>query len=128
MGTPAPLTLNVSAVVTFNGSGNGTAKSGPVHQREVWSPLVVSVSASSTAAEAKCLIYCGWDASQPNFVGATLSGSTGDSTDNITGRVVRCNENIFAVWTGGDPGAQGRLVITGTKVMNSGGKPDWVHR
>lgn len=127
-GTPVTVPLFVSAVVTFNGSGNGTASIGPRNQREVWSPAVVSVSASSSVAEAGCKIYAGFDASQPDFIDQTLSGSTGDSTANIAGKTVQCNEQVFAVWAGGDAGAQGRMTVQGTKVINSGGAPGWVHR
>ena len=120
--------LNVTAVATFSAAGTATASIGPRNQREVWSPLVVSVSASSNVKEAACKVYCGFDASQPNFVAGTLSGSTGDSSDNITGRIVRAGDQVFAVWTGGDVGAQARLNVTGSKVMNSGGAPGWIHR
>lgn len=110
--------LNQSAAVTLNSSGNGTAKLGPVSLRESWTPEVVSVSTNQAPGtvtnEAQCQVFLGEDTSQPNYVGGTLSGSTGDSTDNVTGPVT-CGQYIFAVWTGGDKGAQGQLNVLGTK-------------
>lgn len=120
--------LNVTAVATFSAAGTATASIGPRNQREVWSPAVASVSASTNVKEAACKIYCGQDATQPNFVDGTLSGSTGDSTGHIAGQTVRAGDQVFAVWAGGDAGAQARLNVTGTKVMNSGGEPAWTHR
>lgn len=115
----ATVVLNQTAVVTLNGSGNGTAKIGPIGMREHWSPTVVSVKTNqaSITNEAACKIYAGPDTSDSNFVGGTLSGSTGDSTDNITGQQVDCGEYVFAVWTGGDAGAQGTLNVSGTKTL-----------
>jgi len=130
-----------AAVVTLKGSttiaGAGTAKIGPISQRELWYPQVISVSASSAVNQASCKTYAGADTSQPNFVWQTANGSTGDTTANIAGpglaainlpgRVIRCGEYIWAVWTAGDAGAQGRLNIQGMRVMNSGGPPGWEH-
>ena len=118
-----------AAVVTLTAGAPilGTAQIGPRNQREVWYPEVISVSASSNASESTCRIYAGPDATPANFVDSTETGSTGFSTYPTTNRTVHCNEYVFAVWTGGDLGAQGRLVIVGTKVINSGGPPDWQH-
>jgi hypothetical protein len=121
MAAPVTVTLSQSAVVTLNGQGGGTAHLGPVNQRETWTPSVVSVKTNQTViiAEAQCKIYCGPDASDPNYVDGTLSGSTGDSTANISGQTVTCGEYIWAVWSGGDAGAQGRVIVSGTKQLAS---------
>jgi hypothetical protein len=115
------VTLNQSAVVTLNGAGAGTAQLGPISPREMWQPAVVSVKTNQLPAaivnQAQCLIYCGADATDPNFVDGTLSGSTGDSSSNVAGQEIDCGEYIFAVWTGGDPGAQGRVNVQGSKVI-----------
>lgn len=128
-----------AVVVTLEGAflGGAIAQAGPLNQRELWYPQVVSVSATSAILKATCKVYAGSDTTQPNFVWSTPDGSTGDSTANIAGpgltaqnlpgRVIRCNEYIFAVWAGGDAGAQGRLNIQGTKLIGSGGPPGWVH-
>lgn len=116
------VTLYQSATVTLNGAGAGTAQLGPVNVRESWAPLVVSVKTNQTAAtivnEAQCKIFVGPDTSDSNYVDGTLSGSTGDSTSNVTGQVVDVGEYVFAVWSGGDAGAQGRVIVSGTKTLS----------
>jgi hypothetical protein len=115
--------LNQSAVITLNGSGVGTAQLGPVSARETWYPLVVSVKTNQAPGaivnEAQCKIYAGADTSDSNYVDGTLSGSTGDSTGNVAGQEVDCGEYVFAVWSGGDAGVQGRLNVQGSKVISS---------
>jgi hypothetical protein len=115
------------AIMTLFGlprsGGAGTAQIGPIHQREVWYPEVISVSVSTNTNESTCRIYAGPDSTQENFVDSTTTGSTGFSTFPTTNRQVKAGEYVFAAWNAGDGGSQGRLVIVGTKVMNSGGPP-----
>lgn len=106
--------LNTSIPVKLDGTGAGTAKIGPIGARESWTPETVSVSASSTTNEALCKIYIGDDTSQRNFVDGTFSGSSGDSTQNVTGPI-RLGQYVFALWTGGDAGAIATLTVIGTK-------------
>lgn len=115
----ATVPLNQSAVVKLNGAGNGTAQAGPTGMRERWQPSVVSVKVNeaTVTSEAQCRIYAGPDVSPPNFVDGTLSGSTGDSSGNVDGQVINPGEYVFAVWTGGDAGAQGYMTVTGTKTV-----------
>ena len=113
---PVTVPLNVSAPVTLDGSGNGTARAGPSNLREVWTPEQASVKVSSNTAEAQCKVYEGEQADDSNYVGGTLSGSTGDSTTNVYGPLY-VGQYIWAVWTGGDPGATAYLNVTGTKTI-----------
>lgn len=106
--------LNQSAPVTLDIGGGGTARLGPVSLRESWTPAVASVKVSTNNSEAECRIFEGTDTSDPNYVDGTLSGSTGDSTSNVYGPLEPGNW-IWAVWTGGDPGATAYLNVTGTK-------------
>jgi hypothetical protein len=119
--TDVSVNLSQSAVVTLNALGNGTAQLGPLNQRESWAPAVVSVKTNQAPGaiinEAQCKIYAGPDTSDSNYVDGTLSGSTGDSTGNVAGQSVVCGEYISAVWTGGDAGAQGRVIVSGTKQL-----------
>lgn len=110
------LILSVTAKVTLIG-GAGTAFCGPSLARETWYPTVVSVSTQETTVtnEASCKIYCGDQVIQSNFVDGTLSGSTGDSTDRVTGQVITEGSNVWAVWAGGDSGAVATLNVQGTK-------------
>ena len=116
------VTLAQSAVVTLNASGNGTAQLGPINAREHWYPQAVAVKTnqapSSIVKEAQCKVYLGPDASDPYFRGGTLSGSTGDSTGDVTGSVLDAGEYVWAVWTGGDAGAQGRVAVSGEKEIS----------
>lgn len=114
----APVTtpLNVSVPVVLDGSGNGTARTGPVNLREVWTPQLARVSVSTNASEAECKIYEGEQADQANFVDGTLSGSTGDSSANVYGPLYT-GQYIWAVWAGGDPGATAYLNVSGTKTI-----------
>jgi hypothetical protein len=107
--------LNETAVTRLDGSGNGTAKVGPISSREVWSPQNVHVSASSNTNEAQCEIYVGNSATQSNFRDSTFSGSSGDASDRVNADTVKIGAWIWAVWTGGDPGATATLAVTGSK-------------
>lgn len=106
--------LNMSVPVKLDGSGAGTAKIGPVNLRETWFPEVASVKASSNVNEAECQLYEGETADQQYFIDGTLSGSTGDSTDHVWGPLT-CGQYVWAVWSGGDAGAQAILRVRGTK-------------
>ncbi len=105
--------LSVSATVTLNGAGAGTASTGPQFPREVWDVSVASVSVATNTAEAVCKVSQGAVAGQ-TFVDGTTWGSTGDSTSNFSAPVY-LGSRVFAVWTGGDAGAVATLTVTGTR-------------
>lgn len=113
------LSLTQSAQITLNGSGDGTAQLGPSSPGEVWAPSVVSVGTEETSVtnEAQCKIYCGPAPAQPYYVDGTLSGSTGDSSSNVTGQMLYPGQYVIAVWTGGDPGAVAFLNVQGTRTV-----------
>ena len=113
------VSLRESFPVTLDGSGNGTAKLGPQGRGEVWHPAIAHVNSSTPITnEAQCRIYCGDAPTQNNFRDGTLSGSTGDSTDNISSDEIVLGRYIWAVWSGGDAGATAYLNVTGTKDIN----------
>ncbi len=107
--------LSTKAYATLDGSGNGTASIGPLSPGEQWSDLTVSVSVATNAKEATCRIYGGAAATPGYFADGTTWGSTGDSTTNLG--TVQVGGNVFAVWTGGDPGAKATMTVTGTKAV-----------
>ena len=107
------LPLTAKAYTVLNSEGNGTAYVGPQSYREQWTGLTASVRASTNVNEATCSVYAGAAATPGYFSGATTWGSTGDSTTNLA--TVQLGGNVFAVWTGGDPGATAYLTVTGTK-------------
>lgn len=116
--TTPPINLDVIAPVTLDGSGNGTARLTPDGPNEHWHPTIVSVKVSTNTLEAQCRIYSGPAPTDSWIVEGTLSGSTGDSTDHITGHEIsrtRGDPAIWAVWTGGDPGGTATVRVIGTK-------------
>lgn len=109
--------LSESVSVQLDGSGNGTAKTGPLSARETWQPSNVHVSVSTATNEAVCNIYVGDAAQQRNFRDATFTGSSGDSSDRVNADTVTVGAYVWAVWTGGDPGAMATLSVTGSKMV-----------
>ncbi len=107
------LPLNAKAYVTLDANGDGTASTGPQSFGEVWTPGNAAVRVATNVNEAICSTYAGAGATPGYFCGATTWGSTGDSTSNVP--VVKVGGNVWAVWTGGDPGAQAVLTVTGVK-------------
>jgi hypothetical protein len=110
--------LNQTGSVILDGSGNGTLRLTPDGPNEHWLPTLVSVKATQPVVnEASCKIYIGQKATDDNFVAGTLSGSTGDATGQVEGYDIshRTDRYIFAVWAGGDAGAQATMVVNGTK-------------
>lgn len=106
-----------TVTTTLNGSGAATVKIGPISARESWYPANahVSANAGSVTNEAQCLVYVGTAVGTNTFRDGTLSGSSGDSTDAINADHVVQGEYIWAVWIGGDAGAQASLTVTGEK-------------
>lgn len=115
MTTPGQLPLNETLSVVLDGSGDGYVRFTP--RGEKWYPTLVSVKVSTQTAEAQCRIFAGPASTDDNYVDGTLSGSTGDSTDRVTGYVIAAGQTpyVFAVWSGGDAGAQATAVLNGTK-------------
>lgn len=111
------LQLSKTVNVVLNSSGNGTAMVGPTFPGEIWYPTVVSVSASTNVAEAACKIYAGTSVQAFFFVDGTLSGSTGDSSDRITGQTLYPGHDVIAAWSGGDVGATATMNVTGTRTV-----------
>lgn len=111
------LPLQESGSVTLDGSGNGTVRLRPVSSREYWLPSLASVGCSTNVNEAQCKIYIGPSATPQYFVDQTVDGSSGDSTDRVSGYVIARHQQpyIWAVWSGGDAGAQATMVVSGTK-------------
>lgn len=107
--------LSDFAQVVLDGSGNGTAKVGPLSAREKWTPALIAVAATSNTKEATCKIYAGAAPQQPYFIDATYAGSSGDSTGRGAAKTVEVGQYVWAVWTGGDAGATATVTVNGTK-------------
>lgn len=107
--------MNETAVIVLNGSGAGTATLGPLTARETWYPDVASVKANQNPTnEAQCTIFVGQTATQDNFRDVTFSGSSGDASGKVIGKLSK-GGYIFAVWSGGDAGQTAVLNVTGKK-------------
>jgi hypothetical protein len=98
----------------LNGSGNGTVALGPTGSGEVWTSVNAAVHCSSNSSEATCQLFVGSSASSQFFSGGTTWGSTGDS-GNWVGAPIPVGQQVFAVWTGGTPGATAYLTLSGSR-------------
>lgn len=109
--------LAQSASVTLNGSGAGTVQLGPSFPREVWRPDKASVICSAVVTTGTCQasIYAGPQAQQSWFRDATFSGDTGDATDAVKADELRVGAYVWAVFSGGVPGATATLTVRGTR-------------
>jgi hypothetical protein len=108
------LTLSETTDTQLDSSGDGTAKLGPTGPNEVWTPSNVAVICSSNTAEATCKVFAGPSATPQYFKDITVDGSTGDATDKCNLPIPK-SWFVWAVWTGGDPGATATLSVDGTK-------------
>lgn len=115
MTTPATLPLTETLQVTLDGSGNGTVQFRP--RGETWYPDVISVKVATNTSEAQCRVYAGPAATDAYFIDGTQSGSTGDSTDRLSGYQISAHQTpyVFAVWSGGDAGAVATAILSGSK-------------
>jgi hypothetical protein len=112
---PKRVDMTERAVITLNGSGAGTARLGPLTAMETWYPVNASVKANTNPTnEAQCVIYVGQTATQENFRDNTFSGSSGDASGKVAGKLSK-GSYVFAVWSGGDAGQQATLTVTGEK-------------
>jgi hypothetical protein len=80
-----------------------------------WQPSTIAVSVATNVAEAQCNLYLGIGPFPGSLLGATSTGSTGDSTD--CSATVWPGQELIAVWTGGDPGSIATMSVFGTKTV-----------
>lgn len=101
------------ANITLDGSGNGIASIGPVVAREHWQILSAAVKVATHNLESRCSVFVGTTAQSGTFFGTSFTGSSGDtfSLGNID---IQSGMQVFAQWTGGDPGALATLTLFGT--------------
>lgn len=111
----ATVALSITASVTLDGTGAGTAKVGPLTAAETWHPSNVHVAVATNTLEATCQIYVGDSTDQRNFRDGSFSGSSGDTSDAVNADTVKCGHSVYAVWKGGDAFANATLTVTGTK-------------
>lgn len=109
--SPQPLN-NIFATVILNGSGNGVASIGPGRVREHWQISSVYVNVSTNNNEATCTVFVGSTLNSSTAFGTTFTGSTGDTCG--IGIDIQPGMQVWAQWSGGDPGSQATVNLTGT--------------
>lgn len=112
----AQVPLSDFVQITLDGSGGGTARLGPRAHGQVWKPTVASIKMAgpTPAGLATCFVYAGGYVGDANFVDSTYDVNN-DSTDRVTGQALALGQYVFAVWSGGNPGALATLTVNGTK-------------
>lgn len=107
--------LRESVPIALDGSGAGTAKTGPLSAREKWYPDSVHLSVSTAVLESHCKVYVGKDTTQSNFRDESLFASSGDSSGTVGADELTVGMYVWAVWTGADANAQAVLTVVGMK-------------
>lgn len=112
------LTFTRSAVITLDGTGGGIAELGPTLPGEVWQPssAAISMTGNAPAGVATCLLYAGNGVSASTLVDSTYQ-VTGAASSMLSGQVLYPGQQVFAVWSGGNPGAIATLTVTGTRTV-----------
>lgn len=112
MSSTVPLAVTVT--ITLDGSGNGTASTGPNVPGVVWIPDSVYVQASggipTGVTPAICTILDGLG----NQVDATYQ-VTGAASSMISGRKIYPGQTVSAVFANCNPHAAATLVVSGTR-------------
>lgn len=113
-----PLNENTSAQLNF--FGDADLKLGPTAHGITWEPEVASVRCSTANREGTCRIFVGHTATDDNYVDATQTASTGDSTGNVRtrGAHTTLGNYVWAQFRGCDPGATAFLTVTGTQQLD----------
>ena len=110
------LPLNTSASVILDANGDGVAQCGPRLPGTSWQPATVAVSVATNDLEAQCNVFLGITPQAGSLIGATSTGSTGDS-DDLGGQPIWPGQQIIAQWTGGDPGSLATLSVFGEQTV-----------
>lgn len=108
----ATAALQTTATVVLDGDGNGSVNIGP-GTGVMWQLATASVQVSSAVAEPVCAVSLGSPSNAGTLMDATYTGSQ-DSTDRVSAVPVYPGATVWAVWTGGDPGATATLTLYGT--------------
>lgn len=106
--------LNLVNRAVLDGAGNGRCSLGPNGGGLVWQLTAAAIKTSTSAKVPSCDIYMGRTATPENLIDTTTIGNS-NSTSRVAAYPLQSDERIFAVWTGGDPGAEAFLSIFGTE-------------
>jgi hypothetical protein len=103
--------LNTSGQVTLNASGNGQVVFKTSNANQSWLVTGVAVNTLNTNAPVPVVgIYLNTPSSMGNSQGATWSGNRATAS---TSTIVGPCDQLFITWTGGTPGDQATVSLTG---------------
>jgi hypothetical protein len=105
--------LDTFGTVTLDGTGGGTVSMGPTRVREHWQPGSAAVAVGTNVLEASCKLFLGSTPQSSTLIAQTSKGSSG-ATCALSGDMPT-GYRLFAVWAGGDVGAQATLHVTGSR-------------
>jgi hypothetical protein len=108
--------LDQTGIVTLDATGAGTTQLSPGGAREKWTVNFVAVNTTvvtPNSTNVPTMIMYRSAAVAGNQLGGTFSANMDtDSTDTYA---LNMNEPIVFVWSGGDPGAVGKVHIEGIR-------------
>lgn len=98
--------------VTLDGTGGGSCRILVEGAGIVFAPRLAIVSTSTATKLPECILYRGSAQAPVTVLDNTFTGN-GDSTGKVGGTLYYTGQAIWAVWSGGDPGAQALLQVYG---------------
>jgi hypothetical protein len=110
--------LDLTANVTLDATGGATTQLSPGGAREKWTVNFVAVNTTSpipNSTNVPTMIMYRSAAVAGNQLGGTFSANM--DTDSTDVYALNMNEPIVFVWTGGDPGAVGKVHIEGIRYV-----------
>lgn len=106
--------LNAYVTGRLNASGSVTVKVGPLSAREVWYPRTVTIN-STSSVESSCKLYAGERADTTTLLDESVLATSGDTSNAISGRIIKMNEYVWGVWIEGTPNAYVTLTVLGER-------------
>lgn len=109
----APVSFSDAASVVLDANGNGTVSLGPKIQGQKWNLSVAAIRTSTANKIPQCSLYMGGPPDPSNMIDGTYSGDL-NSSSRVDAFPLFPGQKLYAVWTGGDPGATATLSVVGT--------------
>ncbi len=110
----APIGLDGQVMGTIGAGGTVTLRAGPTGVGTSWELDQAGLSTSTGAADSSTVaVYSGPQAISSFFVAQSYAG--GGSSVGLPGLALVPGEFVWAVWSGGTPGASATLKVTGQK-------------
>lgn len=101
-----------TAQVTLDGTGSGTVRVGPTHWGTTWYPVSADIATTTGPNDVStCAFFLGVIGTATQIGGQSYQG--GGDTMSWSSRPVQFGEQVYAVWSGGNPGDLATLRVTG---------------